>query len=230
MSYSTASALIDAVRLEVDNSAASDTTMLNLLNDEFMRVQREHDFSFQEQFATRSMATAASGFSRFVQPTDAKELLHMYYIESSERKELDYLSHYDALTSFPDPSEAKTPQAWSLFRDEVWVFPSLNSAVTAELYYIRFLPEFTATASNDFLTWTPDVLRYGLLKAYSAWHGEQNAAGYYQGLLADAVTSALRYHKATKNTPQQSTIPRTPGTMLTTQSGGRLRSYRSSRW
>ena len=230
MAYTTASSLIDAVRTELDNTAGSDTLLLQLVNSEHLRLQREHDFSFQEQAATRTLTTSASGFARFAQPTDAKELITLYYIEASERKELNYLPFYDALAAYPDPSEANTPEAWSLFRNEVYIFPALNSAIAAELYYTRFLADFTATASNDFLVWGSDALRYGTARAYAVWHGDQNRASYYQALLADAVTSLLKYHRASKLTPTQSTSMRTPGTVVGGGSRSRLRSLRDNRW
>jgi hypothetical protein len=231
MAYMTASAVVDAARSFADWSGASDTQVLQMLNLVKGRMEREHDFTWQEQVASRTLTTSASGFSRFAQPTDAKELRYLYFIESSERKELAYLNYYDALAEFPNPSDTPAkPEAWALFRDEIYLFPRLNSAVSAELYYLRFLPELTATGSNDFLVWAGDALLYGTLREYHAFIGETDRSQYWQGLLGDAVTSLLKYHTATKHRPQISAQMRTPGTMTGSSRGGRPRVFNNSRW
>jgi hypothetical protein len=231
MGFTTASGLIEAVRAECDNTGASDTVMYALLNNCLMQVQREHDFTFQEQVASRTFPTSASGFSRFAQPTDAKELISLYTVENTARNELFYTNYYDAITEFPDPSETSTAgvEAWSLFRNEIYVFPGLSSAVSAELYYYRFLPEFTATGSNDFLIWAPDILKYGTKREYYQWLGESNKAVVEQQLLSGAVAALLKYHKATKERPRHTVQMRTPGTQVGTSRGGRLRMFLDSR-
>jgi hypothetical protein len=229
--YLTASAIIDASRSFADWSGASDTQILQMVNLIRGRMEREHDFTWQEQVATRVLTTSATGFSRFAQPTDAKELQHLYFIEDSGRQEITYLSYYDALTEFPSPAvDPGKPEAWSLFRDEIYLFPALNSAVTAELYYLRFLPDLTATGSNDFLVWGGDALLYGTLREYHAYIGETDKSQYWQGLLGDAVTSLLKYHTATKHRPQIDAHMRTPGTVIRSSHGSRARIMNSGRW
>lgn len=230
MAYLTASAVIDAARQFADWSGATDVQMLQMTNLIKSRLEREHDFTWQEQVATRTLTTSVSGFSRFAQPTDAKELLYLYIIEDSARWELNYASYYDAITTWPKANETGTAECWALFRDEIYTFPSLNSAITAELYYLRFLPELTATGSNDFLVWGGDALLYGTLREYHAFIGETDRAQYWQGLLGDAVTSLLKYHRATKERPRPSAQMRTPGTTTSRSRGGRLRVFNSGRW
>ncbi len=226
----TASGIIDIVRQETDWSGGTDATVLVLLNRAFKRIQREHDFTFQEQVATRTLTTSATGFSRFAQPTDCKAVKSLYYIESSERIELDYVPYVDTFTEFPNPSTRSKPEAWSLFRDEIYLFPSLASAVSAEIYYYRFLPDFTATASNDFLVWGEDALTYAAKREYYGLIGETTKAQAEQALLADAVTSLLKYHNAAKQRPYQSTVMRTPGTTTSSRRGSRVNAYRNDRW
>lgn len=224
----TASALIDSVRLHADWTGATDAQVLDLLNRFQLRLQREHDFTFQECVATRTLTTSASGFSRFAEPTDSKQEKTLYYIESSERKEITYLTFYDAVESYPDPSKNGKPEHWSSWRDEVYVFPSLQSAVTVEMYYYRFLPDFTATESNDFLVWGHDALFYGTMREYYNYIGEEEKAKYWQVLLSDAVTSLLRYHTAQKNRSQPDLIMRTPGQLV--RDDRRSRWGRNARW
>lgn len=226
----TASGVIDIVRQETDWSGGTDATILALLNRTFKRIQREHDFTFQEQVATRTLTTAASGFSRFAQPTDCKGVKTLYFIESSERIELDYMDYVDTLTEFPDPSKTGKPEVWSLFRDEIYLFPSLASAVAAEVFYYRFLPDFTATSSNDFLVWGEDALIYGTKREYYGLIGETTKAQAEQALLADAVSSLLKYHNAAKQRPIQSTVMRTPGTTVSSRRSSRINAFRNDRW
>lgn len=215
MSYATASALIDAVRVELDSTAASDTVMYRLLNDYFLRIQRLHDFTFQEQVASLSMATSATDYTRYAQPTDAKELLDFYYIEGATRQYVTPCGWRDFLQLYPSPTAAESgqkPQHWTVFRDEIYVMP-MSSAITGQMHYLLYLPEFTATASNQFLVWGEDALRYGLCASYATWLTMPERATGYGQLANDAVQSLLVTHQATKTRPLQSVSMRTPGTV-----------------
>ena len=231
MSYATASALIDAVRVELDSSAASDTVMLRLLNDWFLRVQRMHDFTFCEQIASAAIATAATGYSRIAQPTDAKEILDFYYVEGESRNYVDFVPWRDFMQLYPSPTAATTsekPAYWSIFRDEMYVMP-MNSAITGHIHYLNYLPEFTISLSNQFLIWGEDALRLGLCASYATWLGANDKAAGYGQLAGDAVQSLLKTHQVTKTRPQQSLIMRTPGT-LTRYSQPSRRRIISGRW
>ena len=215
MSYTTASALIDAVRTELDSTAASDTVMLRLLNDWFLRCQRLHDFTFQEQIASASIATSATDYSRISQPTDAKEITDLYYLEGSVRNYIDPIPWRDFLQLYPSPTAANTgdkPAYWSIFRDEIYVMP-MNSAITGQIHYLSYLPEFTISMSNQFLIFGEDALRLGLCASYATWMGAGDKAAAYGQLAGDAIQSLLKTHQVTKTRPQQSLIMRTPGTL-----------------
>lgn len=231
MSYATASALIDSVRLELDSTASSDTVMLRLLNDWFLRVQRLHDFTFAEQIASASIAMSATDYSRIAQPTDTKELLDFYYLEGARRNFVDFCPWRDFLQLYPSPTAQTTsekPAHWSMFRDELYVMP-ISSAVTAQIHYLAYLPEFTISLSNQFLIWGEDALRLGLCASFATWLGASDKAAAYGQLAGDAVQSLLKTHQVTKTRPQQSLTMRTPGTLTRYSQVSRKRIL-SGRW
>jgi hypothetical protein len=212
--WSTASALIDAVRVRQDWTGATDAQLYDMLNVVQERLQREHDFTFQEEIATRTLGTGATGFARFAEPTDGKQLNAMYLIESSARVRLTFLPFYDFLATYPNPSRTGTAEHWTIRRNEVYVGPALATAVTAEAYYYKMLPALTATASNDFLVFAPDTLFYGTCREQALHVGETQAATTYQSLLGDSVASLLRQHRGRKMSPRRSMVMRTPGTVF----------------
>lgn len=232
MSYATASALIDAVRVEMDSTAASDTVMLRLLNDWFLRVQRMHDFTFCEQIASAAISTSATDYSRISQPTDTKEVLDFYHLEGQTRNYVDFVPWRDFLQLYPSPTAALTgqkPAHWSIFRDEMYIMP-MSSAITGHVHYLAYLPEFTISLSNQFLIFGEDVLRLGLCASYATWMGfNEKAAGYGQ-LAGDAAQSLLKTHQVTKTRPQQSLIMRTPGTLTRYSQPSRRRILTNGRW
>lgn len=213
MPYSTASALLDAARQYLDNTGASDAQLLNFLNTFMGRIQREHHFWFQEQVATRTLATSTSGFSRFSMPTDAIGVRRLFWVEDNKRKELTFTPFFDAIKVAPDPDTADKPERYSFYRNELYIFPNIASAITAELYYDRVIPDLVQTGSNDFLRFAPDVLLYGILSEYSHWMGEHQKAQYWEGKAQDAVNSLLKLHIVSAVKPA-SLVMRTPGTIL----------------
>lgn len=211
MPYATTSALIDAVRQYTDWSGGTDAQILDMVNRVHFRIQREHDFTFQEQVASASLATASSGVSRFLMPTDAKEILHVYNILATATVDLEYQDFFRAQLTFMSATAAAHPTNWSVWRDEVYILPPLNSAITVQSYYYRFLPDLTATASDQFLNLGSDALFYGTLIEYSMFMGETQRRQEWQSLHGDAVGSLLRYHRSARVRPNFNSIPNTPG-------------------
>lgn len=232
MSYATASALIDAVRTEMDSTAASDTVMYRLLNDYYLRIQRLHDFTFNEYVATSALATSATDFSTVSQPSDTKELLDVYYLTgSSQRNYLQPMPWRDFLQFYPSPTamlSPASPQHWANFQDQIYVMP-VSSALTLHIHYLRYLPEYTATMSDNFLVQGGDALRLGLCASYATWLNMPDRATGYGSLAGDAIQSLLTTHQARKTRPQQSMSMRTPGT-VTRYTRGSRRSLFEDRW
>ena len=211
MPYATTSALVDAVRQYTDWSGGTDTQILDMVNRVHFRIQREHDFTFQEQVASASLATATAGFSRFATPTDLKEMLNIYNVLASGNIELNYSDFGRAIVVFNQASAAVHPTDWSIWRDEIVIFPALNSAINAQMYYYRFLPDLSATSSDNFLNLGSDALFYGTLYEYSMFMGESQRKQEWQELHRDAVGSLLRYHRSGRVRPYKNPIPNTPG-------------------
>lgn len=231
MSYPTASALIDAVRTELDNTAASDAVMYRLLNHWVTRIQRLHDFTFTEYLATATIATSATDFSTVAQPSDTKELLDLYYLEGKTRNYVTPLSWRDFLQIYPSPTAQTTgqkPQHWAVFQESIYVMP-ISSAMVTHIHYLRYLPEMTAASTNRILTDGEDALYYGLCAGYATWIRLTDQAAAYGQLAGDALQAFLKTHQATKIRPMQSLTMRTPGT-VTRYGNVRRRTFLDDRW
>lgn len=224
--YATASALLDAVRVETDWNGASDTLALQLLNRAFLRIQREYTFWWQEyQSSALVLAPAASGaYCTFAEPTDCKEILQIYHLKSSgDYLPLEHIRDFPAaLELYPNPDQTslgdadhnRSPFSWSRYAGQYWIFPKWTSTgETIKLFYRRFLGDFTATASNNFLVSAPDALLHATKAEYYEVTGENSKAQYERQLTADAVSSVLVQHVAAEQEPGRALYMRPVGTI-----------------
>ena len=210
----TVSSLIDTVRLRVDNSALSDTQLLDILNNANRWAQRTSPLHFNEKELRQSVSTAASSLQTLVLPTDMSEPIQLYALVSGEYHPVAYREDtFTLIADYAGATAAKEPVWWTQWGNSGLLFPVLSSALNTVLFYEAQLVDFTSnTSTNNLVSNFPEVLEYAGTAEYYDTLAETTRADVWRAKAAKALKDLLYGEQAVRNRAK-SAVPTTVGTL-----------------
>ena len=215
----TASAIIDTVRTTVNHSALSDTQVLVHINNTQRVAQRRYPLTWFTEaitatFPTSTAAIYVRSFSALV--SDVKAPLALYAIVSGEHTLVPYNDNFFSLIdSYAGATAAQTPDYWTHYSDNIYLFPTLSTALSMELYYNQLAADLTVTAANTFVTNAPEVLEWGAVAEYYDSIGEAARGALYHQKADGALKLLLDQHRSVQEHARPP-ITITPGTVVAT--------------
>ena len=199
MPATSASGIIDVVRSRVDNTALSDTQILEMINTGKRSMQRRFPLRWQETFSTaQSLATpsSASTFRSFTLPADLKVIRAVYTIESSVyglvKHDPDFIGLVNNRTL---PTSAALPSFWTHWGNAGYLFPANSGTITIQLFYEKMLADYTSlSATDDFITYAPEVLEHETTAEYYDTIFETDKAQVWHAKAERAMQLVLGQH------------------------------------
>lgn len=211
---STASGLIDTIRLKVDNSALTDTQILDIINNAQREVIRQDPLRYTETFTSISVTTAASSLQTITLPTDLSTIIQLYNLVSGEYHPVEYREDLLQLVAdYAGATAAKELVWWSAYGNTGYGFPQVSSTLNTVLFYTTLPADFTSvTGSNALLNRHPEVLEYAALSEYYDALGENTRSIIWQKRATEALKDYLQAERS-KIEDAREPIPKTPGTI-----------------
>lgn len=210
---STASGIIDLVRLRVDHSSLSDAQTLDLINNGQRRIQRDYPSFWQEKIKSHTVSTTTGSLQTFALPTDMKAPGQLFATISGEHQLVVYQADVQGLIAeYAGATGSTKPLWWSQWGGTGYFFPILSSSLTVEHFYQAQLGELTATGANDILVNAPELLEYSGVAEYYDYLSESTKALTWRAKTADAVAAIFKQQRSAQE-EARSTVPVTPGTI-----------------
>ena len=210
---STASGIVDLIRLRVDHSSLTDAQTLDIINNGQRRLQRDYPSFWQEKIKSHTVATVTGALQTFALPTDMKAPGQLFATISGEHNLVVYQADVQGLiTEYAGATAGTQPLWWGQWGGTGYFFPILNSALTVEHFYHAQLPELVLTGSNKILENAPELLEYTGVAEYYDYLSEATKSAAWWAKAADAVAAIYKQQRSVQESVRD-VVPVTPGTI-----------------